>query len=107
MNKLALSTELLILARWYRLYNQGVTYEVPCEVYKVRKILVYEKNGKDLVKEVSIDCDWRYRTELAPGFYVIDISQTGVDHSFEVPAEIEIQSSLTVRVDIDIDTGIR
>ncbi len=85
----------------------GVTYEVPCEVYEARKILVYKKNGKTLVKEVTIDCEGRYQAELPPGFYVIDINRIGIDHSSEVPAEIEIRSLETVRLDIDIDTGIR
>lgn len=85
----------------------GVTYQVPCEVYEARKILVYEKNGRDLVKEVAIDCDGRYQAELPPGSYVIDINRIGIDHSSEVPAEIEIRSLETVWLDIDIDTGIR
>ncbi len=85
----------------------GVTYEVPCEVYEARKILVFKKNGKTLVKEVAIDCEGRYQAELPPGFYVIDINRIGIDHSSEVPAEIEIRSLETVRLDIDIDTGIR
>ncbi|MFC2035939.1 hypothetical protein ACFLUJ_07475 [Chloroflexota bacterium] len=59
----------------------GVTLEVLCEVYEARKILVYEKNGKDLVKEVVIGCDGSYRAELALGFYVIDINRIGIDHS--------------------------
>ena len=85
----------------------GVDYDIPCEVYQARKIMVYDRNHESLVKQVDIDCDGRYRTELKPGFYVVDINRTGVDYSQEVPAEIKIESGLTVRLDIDIDTGIR
>ncbi len=85
----------------------GVTYEVPCEVYEARKIVVYKQNGKDLVRELTIDCEGGYQAELRPGFYVIDISRTGIDRSSDVPAEIEIRPLETVVVDIDIDTGIR
>jgi len=87
--------------------EEGVTYEVPCEVYEARKILLYRQNGKDLVEEVTIDCDGRYRIELKPGFYVVDINRTGIDTSSVVPSEVEILSQLTTRLDIDIDTGIR
>ena len=87
--------------------QEGVTYEVPCEVYQARKIMVYKKNGKDLVQEVDIDCDGIYRTELAPGIYVVDINRIGIDHSSDVPVEIKVQSQITTRIDIDIDTGIR
>jgi hypothetical protein len=87
--------------------QEGVTYEVPCEVYEARKIMIYKQNGTDLVEEVDIDCDGRYRVELLPGKYVVDINNTGIDRSSDVPAEVEINSNLTTRLDIDIDTGIR
>lgn len=87
--------------------QEGVTYDVPCEVYEARKIVIYKQNGTDLVDEVSIDCDGIYRIELMPGTYVVDINHTGIDRSSEVPSEVEIVSQQTTRLDIDIDTGIR
>ena len=85
----------------------GMEYEIPCEVYEARKIVVYDKNHKKLVKQVDIDCNGIYRAELEPGLYVVDINRIGIDHSSEVPAEVEIKPLETVRLDIDIDTGIR
>ena len=87
--------------------QEGVTYEVPCEVYELRKVIIYKKNGRDLVKEVDIDCDGRYRVELSPGTYIVDINHIGIDNSSDVPAEVKIISQQTTRLDIDIDTGIR
>jgi len=69
--------------------------------------MIYKQNGADLVEEVDIDCDGRYRIELLPGTYVVDINNTGIDRSPDVPSEVEINSNLTTRLDIDIDTGIR
>ena len=85
----------------------GVKYEVPCEVYEARKIMVYDKNHKKLVEQVDIDCNGIYHAELEPGFYVIDINRVGIDHSSEVPVEVEIKPLETIQLDIDIDTGIR
>jgi len=85
----------------------GVVYEIPCEVYEARKILIYKENGRDLIEEVSIDCDGNYQVKLPSGSYVIDINRIGVDHSSEVPAEIEVRPFKTIHLDIDIDTGIR
>ena len=85
----------------------GVKYEIPCEVYEARKIMVYDKNHKKLIKQVDIDCNGIYHAELEPGLYMIDINRIGIDHSSEVPTEIEIKSHETVKLDIDIDTGIR
>ena len=85
----------------------GVEYEIPCEVYKARKIMVYDTNHKKLVKQVDIDCNGHYKFELKPDFYMIDINRIGIDHSLDVPAEVEIKAGDTNLLDIDIDTGIR
>ena len=80
---------------------------VPCEVYKARKILVYNEKANRLIQQVDINCDGRYVIELKPGTYMVDINRIGIDSSPDVPHKIEISSGLTVILDIDIDTGIR
>jgi hypothetical protein len=85
----------------------GQTYEVPCEVYEARKIMVYDRNHDKLIKQVDIDCNGHYTVELEAGVYVVDINRIGIDSSSEVPARVEIVSGEIFRLDIDIDTGIR
>ncbi len=85
----------------------GIEYEIPCEVYMARKVMIYDKNREKLVKQVDIDCEGQYRVELIPGFYVIDINRTGIDNSSQVPTKVEIRPGETYILDIDIDTGIR
>jgi hypothetical protein len=87
--------------------REGEDTPVPCEVYEARKIMVYDKNGNKLVTQVNIDCDGRYSTELQPGIYVVDINRIGIDSSSDVPKKVEIKSGEVVKLDIDIDTGIR
>lgn len=87
--------------------REGEEPEIPCEVYEARKIMVYHKNGRDLLKQVDIDCDGRYRVELEPGVYTVDINRIGVDFSGDLPEQVEIMAGLTSSLDIDIDTGIR
>ena len=48
-----------------------------------------------------------YSIELETGIYIIDINRIGIDSSSDVPLEIEIRPGETVKLDIDIDTGIR
>jgi hypothetical protein len=69
--------------------------------------MVYDKSGNKLIDEVDIDCDGRYVVKLTPGMYTVDINRIGIDHSSEVPKQVEIRSGITTRLDIDIDTGIR
>jgi len=85
----------------------GQIVEVPCEVYEARKIMVYNKSGNKLIQQVDIDCDGRYSIELSPGTYNVDINRIGIDSSSDVPKRVEINSGLTTKLDIDIDTGIR
>lgn len=80
---------------------------VPCEVYEARKVMVYDRSGKNLVRQVDIDCNGHYQVDLKPATYTIDINRIGIDYSGEVPTQIDIRSGDVVTLDIDIDTGIR
>lgn len=81
---------------------------IPPEVYEARKIMVYDKSGKELIQQVDIDNEigW-YVAHLKPGIYAIDINRIGIDTSNDVPKQVEIQLGITTRLDIAIDTGIR
>jgi hypothetical protein len=90
----------------------GQEITLRCDVYAVRKIMIYDKNGEKLIKQVDIECNeeenyTRYRVELEPGIYVVDINNMGIDYSDDVPKQVEIKSGLTFKLDIEIDTGIR
>jgi hypothetical protein len=85
----------------------GGSPPVPCEVYQARKIMVYDERGSQLVSQVDIDCQGHYRALLKPGPYTVDINHLGIDHSPDVPKKIAVKSGETIRLDIDIDTGIR
>jgi len=71
--------------------RSGVKYEIPCEVYEARTVMVYDRNREQLVQQVDIDCNGYYRVELEPGIYIIDINRIGIDHSSEVPAKVQIK----------------
>jgi hypothetical protein len=80
---------------------------VPPEVYAARQVMVYDARGKKLVREVSLGTDGSYRAALKAGVYTVDINYGGIDHSPDVPRQVEITAGETFRLDIDIDTGIR
>ncbi|MFC1864287.1 META domain-containing protein [Chloroflexota bacterium] len=80
---------------------------IPPEVYEARKIMVYDKSGRNLIQQIDIDSAGRYVAHLNPGTYTVDINHIGMDSSDDIPKQVEIQSGITIRLDIDIDTGIR
>jgi len=85
----------------------GGSPPIPCAVYEARRVMVYDGKGTKLVEQVDIDCEGRYRVELPPASYTIDINHLGIDTSPDVPAKIVVKSGEAVTLNIDIDTGIR
>jgi hypothetical protein len=69
--------------------------------------MVYNEEGSELVRQVDIDCQGHFSAILKPDTYTVDINHLGIDHSADVPKKIEVKSGETIRLDIDIDTGIR
>jgi hypothetical protein len=79
----------------------------PPEVFTSRSLNVFRAGGTTLVANVRFNPDGTYRVELIPGTYVVDIAHTGIDVAKGLPKTITIESGQTLRLDIDIDTGIR
>ena len=90
----------------------GEGINIDCDVYALRKIMVYDKEGKRLIRQVDITCSSEenrayYQVWLEAGIYLVDINHLGIDSSADVPKTVEITSGTTFKLDIDIDTGIR
>ena len=90
----------------------GENPPVPPGVFEARKIMIYDRNGKRLIEQVDIvqvnhSQEGQYSVQLETGTYVVDINHIGIDRSAEVPKEVEIKVGQTVKLDIEIDTGIR
>jgi len=77
------------------------------EVYAVREIVVYKKNGVTEFTRLEIGETGWYQGELPAGIYVIDINRIGIDSADNLPKKIEIRAEVRSRLDIKIDTGIR
>jgi len=90
----------------------GENPPVSPEVFKARKIMVYNEHRDRLVETVDIvqigqSQQGRYSVQLKPGKYIVDINRIGIDSSGEVPREVKIEAGKIAILDIDIDTGIR
>jgi hypothetical protein len=85
------------------------------EVYARYNIYVFDTKRTKLLNTIALKADGSYKISLNPGNYVIDIindldpsmkPQIGM-RSPDLPKEIKISSGKTVKLDINIDTGIR
>ena len=77
------------------------------DVYAAREIVVYKKNGVTEFTRLEIGPTGIYQGELPVGVYVVDINRIGIDSADNLPLEITISANRTIRLDINIDTGIR
>ena len=86
--------------------REGVPCIIPPGVYEIRKIVISDEVGI-VIAVVDIDGQGRYQIVLEPGIYTVDINKIGIDRSDDVPEEVEIRAGEGIRLDINIDTGIR
>jgi hypothetical protein len=76
------------------------------EDYAALKVTVFKADGKTEVAQLAPDAAGNFRQSLAPGTYVLDMPH-GRMTKVNLPKTVTIVSDRSVRVDIDIDTGIR
>jgi hypothetical protein len=74
--------------------------------YAARPLLIMTPGGT-LVQSVTADPDTGYSVSLRPGTYVVNIAHPGIGGSPDLPKTVTIRPGETVRLDIEIDTGIR
>jgi hypothetical protein len=75
--------------------------------YAAHPLLILSKDGKTKVREVTADKDGNYRVSLPPGDYVLDAKGRAPKRVRARPKSFTIISSQTVRVDLELDAGIR
>jgi len=71
-------------------------------------LLVLTRDGRRAITRVTADRDGKYRVALPPGDYVLDVQgRKPKGHLRAKPQPFTIAAGRTVRVDMNIDTGIR
>jgi hypothetical protein len=79
---------------------------VPAEGYADLQLAIFKADGKTKVAALTVDKEGNFRQSLAPGIYVVAMPLRRMTKA-NLPKTITIVSDQTVRVDIEIDTGIR
>jgi hypothetical protein len=75
--------------------------------YAAHPLLILSKDGKTKVRELAADKDGNYRVSLPPGDYVLDAKGRAPKRVRAKPKSFTVISNQTVRVDFDLDTGMR
>ena len=76
--------------------------------YAEYPLIVLSQDGKKEIARVTADGNGNYRLALPPGEYILDVQgRLPKGHVRAKPQPITVVSNQTVRVDMDIDTGVR
>jgi hypothetical protein len=80
---------------------------ITAENYAQFPLIIVSQDGKKEIARITADRNGKYRTALLPGDYVLDVQGRARSHLRVKPKRFTIVSNQTVRVDMDIDTGVR
>jgi hypothetical protein len=77
------------------------------ENYANYPLIVLSRDRKKEVARMTADANGNYRVALPPGDYLLDVQDRRRRHVRATPQPFTVASNQTVRVDMNIDTGIR
>jgi carboxypeptidase family protein len=96
----------IVSAREVELAN-GNTPTPSAEAYAEYPLIILSQDGKKEIARVTADEKGNYHVALPPGNYVLDVQGRAPGHLRAKPQRFTVVSNQTVRVDMDIDTGVR
>jgi hypothetical protein len=85
----------------------GTPAPVTAENYGDYPLIVLSQDRKTEVTRVTADGNGNYRVELPPGDYVLDVQDRPRGRVRATARLFTVASGQTIRVDMDIDTGVR
>jgi len=85
----------------------GNASAITAENYAPYPLIILSQAGNKEIARVTADGNGNFRTALPPGDYVLDAQGRARGHVRAKPQRFTVVSNQTVRVDMDIDTGVR
>jgi hypothetical protein len=85
----------------------GNTPTPSAEAYAEYPLIILSQDGKKEIARATADEKGNYHVALPPGNYVLDVQGRAPGHVRAKPQQFTVVSNQTVRVDMDIDTGVR
>ena len=77
------------------------------ENYAEYPLIILSQDGQKEIARITADKNGNYRVALPPGDYILDVQGRGPGHVRAKPQRFTVVSKQTVRVDMDMDTGVR
>ena len=83
------------------------TTEAPEQLYSEYPLIIRSRDGEKEIARLTTDAGGNYRLALPPGEYILDVQGRVPKRVRANPKPFIITSNQTVRVDMDVDTGVR
>ncbi len=77
------------------------------ETYAKYPLIILSQDGNKEVARLTADEDGNYRIALPPGAYVLDVQDRAAKRLRARPQPFTVVSNQSVRVDMNVNTGIR
>ena len=77
------------------------------EKYAEYPLIVLSQDGKKEIAPITADGNGNYRVALPPGDYILEVQDRAAKRLRAKPQPFSVVSNQTVRVDMEIDTGVR
>jgi Carboxypeptidase regulatory-like domain len=87
--------------------SDGTPAPATAEMYAEFPLIILSQREKKEVARTTADANGNYHLALPPGNYVLDVRGRAPGHVRARPQRFTVVSKETVRVDMDIDTGVR
>jgi len=81
--------------------------KMTAENYADYPLTIMSQDGKKEIARITADGNGNYRIALPPGDYILDVQGRRPGGVRAKPQPFKVVSNQTVRVDMNIDTGIR
>jgi hypothetical protein len=75
--------------------------------YAEYPLIIRSRDGQKEIARVTADANGNYHVALPPGNYLLDVQGRAPGHVRAKPQSFTVASNQTVRVDMEIDTGVR
>jgi hypothetical protein len=89
------------------LAKNGTPEKVASGMYADYPLVIRSHDGGTETARINADDDGNYRIGLPPGNYVLDLAGRRRQRARAAPQSFTVRSNQTVRVNLEIDTGVR
>lgn len=86
---------------------EGNAPSVTATTYAEYPLAISSRSGEKEIAHLTADASGNYHLSLPPGDYVLDVQDRAHKHIRAQPKEFTVTSNQTVRVDMELDTGVR